>query len=122
MEADEHYERNPPRPAAEILMRTIATIGRRGESYGPPAEHFLRTCDALNALMPDLFRREITPADWAKVMIVDKISRDAEAAKLDTCIDIAGYAACLAEVRHWEWTRCPSGSIDRGEWIEEIPR
>ena len=118
MEADEHYERKP-RPAAEILMRTIATIGRRGDSYGPPAEHFQRTCDALNALMPDLFAREITAADWAKVMIVDKISRDAEVAKLDTCIDIAGYAACLAEVRHWEHARDMTGTPG---WVEEIPR
>ncbi len=100
MEADEHYER-PARPAVEMMRRTIAVIEQRGASYGPPSEHFGRTCDAINALMPDLLARPITPADWARIMVIDKLSRDAERPKLDTCIDIAGYAACLAEVRHW---------------------
>jgi hypothetical protein len=117
MEADEHYELHRTSPREDFLQRAIDIVRERGDSYGPPNEHFQRTCDALNALMPDLFAREITAADWAKVMIVDKVSRDAEAAKLDTCIDIAGYAACLAEVRHWEHARDGAPG-----WVEEIPR
>lgn len=100
MEADEHEER-PVRPAIEMLRAAIVTISCRADSYGPPGEHFTRTCDAINALMPGLFARRITPADWAKLMLIDKLARDAERAKLDTCLDLAGYAACLAEVRHW---------------------
>lgn len=101
MEADEHDER-PVRPAVEMLRIAIQTISNRAGSYGPPKEHFGRTCAAANALMPDLFSRPIEPADWAKLMLIDKLARDAEKAKLDTCLDLAGYAACLAEVRHWD--------------------
>jgi hypothetical protein len=33
------------------------------------------------------------------MMIIDKLARDAEVAKEDNAIDIAGYAACMHEVR-----------------------
>ena len=49
----------------------------------------------INALYGTNFK----PEDWAKFMIIDKLARDAERAKDDNCRDIAGYAACLHEVR-----------------------
>ena len=93
-------QRDPkkPRPAADLLLQAIAATARRGRTYGPPAQHFDRTIKAARALMPDLFAREPTAADWAKLMIVDKLARDHERPILDTCLDVAGYAACLAEV------------------------
>jgi hypothetical protein len=65
-----------------------------------PLGHGLeRTVRGLLALMPDLFARTPEPEDWAKMMIIDKLARDAEVAKEDNAIDIAGYAACMHEVR-----------------------
>lgn len=84
----------------KLLRDAIEAVKARGQTYGPPREHFDRTCKAANALMPDLFAREMLPSDWAKLMLIDKVSRDAEKSILDNCIDIAGYAACLAEIRH----------------------
>jgi hypothetical protein len=101
MEADEHDEK-PVRPAVEMLRIAIQTISNRAGSYGPPGEHFARTCAAANAILGDLFARPMTPSDWARLMILDKLARDAEVAKIDNVLDIAGYAACLAEVRHWD--------------------
>lgn len=122
MEADEHYERPEQRrtsPREDFLQRAIDIVRERGDSYGPPGEHFQRTCDAINALMGDLLRRDITPGDWAKLLIIDKLSRDAETKRLDNVLDIAGYAACLAEVRHWEWTRSLVGSFESGGFRED---
>lgn len=84
-----------------LLAEAIEATRRRGENYGPPGEHFARTCAAANAILRDLFARPMTPSDWAKLMILDKLARDAERARLDNCLDVAGYAACLAEVRHY---------------------
>ena len=120
MECDEHDETSSgPTPRADLLMQAIAATGRRGRSYGPPGEHFARTAEAAMALMPDLFAREMTPSDWAKLMMIDKLARDAERPILDTCIDLAGYAACLAEVRHWEWTRSVVDGRQQGGWRDE---
>lgn len=86
-------------PRARLLLQAADTVVERGSHYGPPREHFERTVRALLALMPDLFARTPEPEDWAKMMIIDKLARDAEVAKEDNCIDIAGYAACMHEVR-----------------------
>jgi hypothetical protein len=92
-----------------LLKEAIEAVEARGRSYGPPGEHFARTCGAANAILGDLFARPITPADWARLMILDKLARDAERAKLDNCLDVAGYAACLAEIRHY------------GQEVAEVP-
>lgn len=84
---------------ARMLRQAADVTVERGKAYGPPSEHFERTVLALYALMPDLFARPPLPEDWAKCMIIDKLARDAEMPKDDNCIDIAGYAACLYEVR-----------------------
>jgi|GEM_PF-5328140 len=91
---------------AQMLRRAADVTVERGKTYGPPAEHFERTTRALHALMPDLFARPPLPEDWAKCMMIDKLARDAEVPKDDNCIDIAGYAACLYEVR-----KCDSSEL-----------
>lgn len=91
---------------AQMLRRAADVTVERGKTYGPPAEHFERTTRALHALMPDLFARPPLPEDWAKCMMIDKLARDAEVPKEDNCIDIAGYAACLYEVR-----KCDSSEV-----------
>lgn len=85
----------------KLLQDAINAVKNRGATYGPPGKHFARTCGAAQALMPGLFARKLEPADWAKLMVIDKLARDAEKHIADSCIDIAGYAACLAEIRHF---------------------
>jgi hypothetical protein len=92
-----------PRPTGPVrarMLREAATVTEeRGKTYGPPAEHFERTVRAAYALMPDLFARPPEPEDWGKLMCIDKLARDAEVAKADNMIDLAGYAACVHECR-----------------------
>jgi len=89
-------------PAEELLATAAATIRQRRGTYGPPAEHFAKTVAAVNAIFSHKLREPLTVADWAQVMILDKLARhqgNGGATKsADTCIDLAGYAACLAEV------------------------
>ena len=86
----------PVSPAEQTLRDAIATIRDRHGKYGPPTEHFARTASLVNAAFGTTF----TPADWALVMVLDKIARQmGPAATDDAAIDIAGYAACHQECR-----------------------
>jgi hypothetical protein len=86
----------PVTPAEQTLRDAIATIRDRHGKYGPPTEHFTRTASLVNAAFGTTF----TPADWALVMVLDKIARQmGPAATDDAAIDIAGYAACHQECR-----------------------
>ena len=83
-------------PAEQTLRDAIATIRDRHGKYGPPTEHFGRTASLVNAAFGTTF----TAADWALVMVLDKIARQlGTAATDDAAIDIAGYAACHQECR-----------------------
>jgi hypothetical protein len=83
-------------PAEQMLAASIAAVRDRHGKYGPPAEHFARTADMVNAA----FGTKFTASDWALVMILDKVSRQlGTAATDDGGIDIAGYAACHQECR-----------------------
>jgi len=83
-------------PAEQTLRDAIATIRDRHGKYGPPVEHFGRTASLVNAAFGTTF----SAADWALVMVLDKIARQlGTAATDDAAIDIAGYAACHQECR-----------------------
>ena len=82
-------------PRQQLLLECVDIVAERGRYYGPPAAHFARTVGMINALYGTSFK----PEDWAKFMILDKLARDMERPKDDNCRDIAGYAACLHEVR-----------------------
>jgi len=85
-------------PAESLLERAIETIVDRRGSYGPPKEHFDRTVAAINAIFSHKLVSPLTAAEWAQIMILDKLARHQGTARSsDTPIDIAGYAACLAE-------------------------
>jgi hypothetical protein len=88
-----------PTNAAEHLLRTaIHTVGARRATYGPPKQHFAKTVAAVNAIFADKLRAPLTEADWAQIMILDKLARHQGTSKsADTPVDLAGYAACLAE-------------------------
>src|SRR3954469_17422458 len=80
--------------AAEIVD------GDRDNQYGSPENNFGRIAGALSALG---YRgpggREIIPSDVAVILIATKIGRLSNThGKRDTWVDIAGYAACGAEI------------------------
>lgn len=102
-----HLEEQPvavlPETIAEQLLDTATrTIRQRRGTYGPPAEHFAKTVAAVNAIFGHKLREPLTVADWAQIMILDKLARHqgngGKSKSLDTPVDLAGYAACLAEV------------------------
>lgn len=94
-------------PAESLLRTAIDTVRERRGTYGPPEEHFRITVGLLNAAFTDKLRRRLDagePAfaidDWPIVMALDKIARDmGPRPSPDTPIDLAGYAATLAECR-----------------------
>jgi len=83
-------------PAERTLHDAIAAVRDRHGKYGPPTEHFQRTAALVNAAFGTTF----TAADWALVMVLDKVARQlGPQATDDAAIDIAGYAACHQECR-----------------------
>lgn len=88
-----------PDAAIRLLDAAREAVIDRHAKYGPPGEHFARTVGMVNAAFAEVLRRPLTPADWAIIMTLDKVARHMGTAKTsDTPIDLAGYAACLAEV------------------------
>jgi Domain of unknown function (DUF6378) len=86
-------------PAADrLLVDALDVIRQRRMTYGGPRHHFARTVGAINAIFASKLREPLTISDWAQIMILDKLSRNQGDNKTpDTPIDLAGYAACLAE-------------------------
>jgi hypothetical protein len=86
-------------PAETLLMQTLEAVRDRRPKYGGPQAHFGRTVGMINAAFAGVLKRPLTPADWALIMILDKVARYMGPTKTtDGPIDLAGYAACLAEV------------------------
>jgi len=86
-------------PAEELCHRTAEVIRDRRPKYGGPKQHFARTIGMVNAAFADVLKRPLTEADWATIMILDKIARfRGPNATVDGPVDIAGYAACMFEV------------------------
>lgn len=85
-------------PAERLLDTAARTVKQRRSTYGPPAEHFAKTVAAVNAIFAHKLSAPLTVADWAQIMIIDKLARHQGTSKsADTPVDLAGYAACLAE-------------------------
>jgi hypothetical protein len=82
-----------------LLLDAIQATRERGASYGSPRDHFARTVGAVNAVFSHKLREPLTPSDWGLVMVLDKVAREQHAPKRDNMTDIAGYAACVAEIR-----------------------
>ena len=86
-------------PAEKLLLDALAVVRDRRPKYGGPLKHFARTVGMINAAFADVFKRPLTEADWAIFMTLDKVARYCGPTKTaDGPIDLAGYAACLAEV------------------------
>jgi hypothetical protein len=86
----------PPTVAEQTLQGAIEAVRDRHTKYGPPVEHFSRTASLVNAAFGTTF----TPADWALVMVLDKVARlRGPTPTTDGGIDIAGYGGCYEECR-----------------------
>lgn len=81
-----------------LLLDAAEATRERGKSYGPPRDHFARTVGAINAMFAHKLKEPLTPADWGMFMVLDKIAREQNAPKKDNLVDVAGYAACVAEI------------------------
>lgn len=81
----------------QLLDTAKRTIQERRQTYGPASEHFRRTVGAINAVFASKLREPLTVADWAQIMILDKLARHQEKPHHDNLVDTAGYAACWAE-------------------------
>lgn len=89
-------------PAEKLLSESLAAVRDRRVSYGHPRDHFARTIGMINAAFADKLRTPLEPSDWPLIMILDKIARHTGEGKKkpDTPVDLAGYAATLAEVEN----------------------
>jgi hypothetical protein len=82
--------------AEQTLVSALEAVRDRHTKYGPPAEHFGRTAALVNAAFGTTF----TAADWALVMVLDKVARlRGPTPTTDGGVDIAGYGGCYEEAR-----------------------
>lgn len=68
--------------------------GSREEDYGRPEDNFA----VIAALWTAYTGTDVTPKDVAMMMALLKIARAKAGSKPDTYVDLAGYAACGAEI------------------------
>ena len=68
--------------------------GSREEDYGSPEDNFA----VIAALWTAYTGTDVTPKDVAMMMALLKIARSKAGSKPDTYVDLAGYAACGAEI------------------------
>lgn len=79
-----------------IEAATRAVMTDRNTEYAPPEQNFQRIADLWNTYLEG---REITPYDTAIMMVLVKVARAMTSPhQIDHVVDIAGYAACAADV------------------------
>ena len=101
-----------------LLLDAAEATRERGKSYGPPRDHFARTVGAINAVFAHKLKEPLTPADWGMFMVLDKIAREQNAPKKDNLVDVAGYAACVAEIIEQEPKPLPAHIVEQLERIQ----
>ena len=89
----------------EYILREAARIvcGDRNEQYGEPEDSFRAIAEFWETYVRERCVSNganvcIEPQDVAMMMVLLKVARTFCATKADTYIDIAGYAACAAEI------------------------
>ena len=87
---------------AELLERALAAVNKRPKAYGPPEQNFERIARLWTDHLLNRYRETVVLdlVDVACMMILMKVARIEETPDhVDSWTDIAGYAACGAEVR-----------------------
>lgn len=89
---------NPAKPRSSrtiVLEQATAIVsGERQDQYGNPEDSFQRIADYWTPYLG----KPVTPKDVAMLLILMKVAREQNQHKLDSLVDIAGYAALAAEV------------------------
>lgn len=87
---------DPDASGRERLLRDAARVvcGERSEAYGAVEDCFGSIADMWAAYLA----HPITARDVANMMVLLKVARNARPGHRDNWVDIAGYAACGAEV------------------------
>lgn len=85
---------------SKILQEANDIInGERQAQYGPPEVNFKRIADLWNIQFPEYARIDPwTPEKVAFALLGLKVARHIQGYKEDTCVDLAGYAALIAEL------------------------
>ena len=79
----------------ELLERAIEATNDRGDTYGKPEDNFA----TIARLWRVYLDTPINAHDVAMMMVLFKVARSkANPGHTDNLVDIAGYAACAAEL------------------------
>lgn len=85
----------------ETLNTALAAVEQRGQSYGKPENNFARIARRWNIHLLNRYGLEpkLDAVDVAAMMADMKLARLEESpSHVDSWVDLAGYAACGAEV------------------------
>ena len=88
---------------ADLLKKSLDAVSDRGEKYGDVKTNFKQIADfwSLHLRNRHGMSVELTPGDVASMMILMKLARLAHSPDhKDSMIDVAGYAACWADLSH----------------------
>ena len=101
---------SPPTITKEALLEAAkGTVADRGLNYGTPEDNFGRIARLWNIHLTNRHNGPLTPADVAQMMVLMKVARlENTPAHLDSWTDIAGYAACGANITCKDPTPIPS--------------
>jgi hypothetical protein len=113
---------------SDILSEAASIVdGERQKEYGSPAENFYRIAQLWTAYLDgrgliDLDRTDgITPTDYALMQALVKIARLEHGYHHDSVVDLAGYAACLAQINEAEKPVVSSGPCALNPWNHDGP-
>jgi len=100
-ETEGSRDRKPKLDKSALLDEAKATVGGRGKSYGKPETNFARIAWHWTAFLMNRYELDVesTPGDVAIMMALMKIARlENDPKHADSWVDLAGYAACGAEI------------------------
>lgn len=99
----EKIKDEPVSVRSQVLRKADEIVSKdRNSSYGEPEDNFARIAEFWNTFLAPKLKTKLTSGDTAVLMILVKLAREMNAPSLDNKIDIAGYAACLAQIDHPE--------------------
>jgi hypothetical protein len=88
----------------ELLTAALDAVEKRPKAYGPPEQNFERIAALWNIYQLDKYAvtdiyHDLNATDVAAMMVLMKVARIMETpGHTDSWVDLAGYAACGAEV------------------------